>query len=128
MDTCFDQCIQQGSASLIGDRIQSGTGVANAELLALGFANNASGPIAGVINRAGTRFHVFEPTVGQIRTYNLASAPTGNPPLYPEVVGSPITLAGNPGNSTAVRMTITPDGGTVFIAGPNGIAVQPTPP
>ena len=128
MNTCFNQCIGQGSASLTGDRIQSGTGIADVDFLALGFANNASGPIAGVINRAGTRFYVYEVpgATAQLRTYDLTATPAGNPPLYPEI-GMPSPLAGNPGISTALRMTITPDGGTVFIAGPSGIAVQPTP-
>jgi hypothetical protein len=120
---------QLQTASLTGDRIQAGTGVGDANLLALGYANNATGPVAGVMNRAGTRFHVFEFTGGtaQLRTYDLTGTPAGNPPIFPEV-GSPIPLAGDPGAGSSLRMTITPDGGTVFIVGNNGIAVQPTPP
>jgi hypothetical protein len=33
-----------------------------------------------------------------------------------------------PGNGTgAIAMTITPDGGTVFVAGVSGVYVQPAP-
>lgn len=113
------------TASLSGSRIQSGTGIADADFDALG--NAASGAVAGVVDRDGTRFYTYEPGADLLHTYDLTGAPTGPDSVYPEV-DSPVALAGDPGNSTGVRMTITPDGGTVFISGPLGIAVQPTPP
>jgi hypothetical protein len=40
-------------------------------------------------------------------------------------LGAVTPLAGDPGSG--VRMTITPDGGTLFLAGSTQIVVQPTP-
>lgn len=90
------------------------------------------GRVAGadgmVFNPAGTRLYEVEPLDSQpkLHTFDVTATPSnGN---YPEL-GAPITLAGD--TSTLVveqLLAITPDGGTVFVAGSDGIAVQPVPP
>jgi hypothetical protein len=113
------------SSDLAGTKLQSGTGIADATFAALGYTGPAQ---AAVINRAGTRAYAYDATSASMRIYDLTAAPTGGGqfPQFPEI-GQPTVLPGDPGNSSAMRMTITPDGGAVFISGPNGIAVQPVP-
>jgi len=57
-----------------------------------------------------------------LNTYDLSSAPVGG--IFPELGGG-TTLPSNPG--TSPRMTISPDGGSLFIAGDSGIVVLPAP-
>ncbi len=58
---------------------------------------------------------------GLMRSFDLTQ-PTVND-LFPEI-GAGITLVGDPGNA---KMTMTPNGDTIFIAGENLIAIQPLP-
>jgi hypothetical protein len=120
---------QQPSADLTGTKFQAAHAIVNSSFQLLGYTSDAGVAAAAVINRAGTRAYVFEPAAdGQIRTYDLTAAPTGTPLRYPEF-GTPTALpVGNhPGTGLEYRMAITPDGGTVFISGSAGIAVQPVP-
>lgn len=57
-----------------------------------------------------------------LRTYDLTYNAAGG--AFPQI-GSGVSLAGDPGSD--IQMTISPDGGTLFIAGTNQIVVQPTP-
>lgn len=87
---------------------------------------------AVVLSPDGKRAYAFDHS-GQFITYDLNAAPVAGE--YP-AIGSPVTLAGDPGPLPAlppppysdeiVMMTITPDGSAVFIAGDKGIVVQPT--
>jgi hypothetical protein len=86
--------------------------------------------VAAVISPDGNRAYTFDSN-GKLRTFNLAGTPpgTGNP--YPEV-GTGTTLAGSPGTPAfvpglGIRMIISPDGGTVFLAGGDRIVIQPVP-
>ena len=85
----------------------------------------------GIMNAAGTRLYSLQPATlgnnGFLHTFDLTAPPVaGN---FAEAA-PPIELAGDPGGDSDPRpkMTITPDGNTVFIAGVNGVAIQPTPP
>jgi len=61
---------------------------------------------------------------GTFLTFDLTTSLTGDAQYSPLDDGIPMT----PGNGTgAIAMTITPDGGTVFVAGVSGIYVQPVP-
>jgi hypothetical protein len=61
---------------------------------------------------------------GVFLTFDLTTALTGDAQYTPLGAGIPMT----PGNGTgAIAMTITPDGGTVFVAGVSGVYVQPVP-
>ena len=72
---------------------------------------------------------------GLLITYDLTAAPVAG--VFPQL-GSGITLAGSPGpagvlgidigsNAESLYMSMTPDGGTVFIAGTDAVVVQPVP-
>jgi hypothetical protein len=87
---------------------------------------------AVVLSPDGTRAYAYDHS-GKFITYDLTAAPVAD--IYPPL-GSPVTLAGDPGPTTTgsaplfsdeiVMMTITPDGSAVFIVGNKGIVVQPT--
>jgi hypothetical protein len=75
-----------------------------------------------VLNSAGSRAYTIDSAAGGILVYDISvdrdeAAYTAMGPATP--------LAGDPG--TGLVMTITPDGGTLFIAGHARIVVQPTP-
>jgi len=90
---------------------------------------------AVVLSPDGTRAYTYDHS-GLLMTYDLATAPVSG--SFPKI-GTDITLAGDPGpiptpSSTSppftdavIMMSITPDGKRVFIAGSNGIVVQPVP-
>lgn len=61
---------------------------------------------------------------GMFLTFDLTTPLAGDAQYAPVGAGLPMT----PGNGTgAIAMTITPDGGTVFVVGVSGIFVQPAP-
>lgn len=74
-----------------------------------------------VMSPDGTKAYCF---VGgtTLRTYDLAASPVAG--LFPEI-GTGTTLPGDPGADA--KIIISPDGGTLFIAGADGIVVVPTP-
>ncbi len=59
---------------------------------------------------------------GQLLAYNLNAGPTNG--AYP--AAGPGTAV-SPGTGGTIRMAITPDGGTLFIAGSSGIVILPAP-
>ena len=77
---------------------------------------------AVAIKPSGARAYAYDPTAGGIVVYDISSGRDGA--AY-TALGSVVPLVGDPGSG--VRMTITPDGGTLFIAGATQIVVQPTP-
>jgi hypothetical protein len=86
--------------------------------------------IAAVLSPDGSRAYAFDAS-GKLRTFDLSGTPPGGGTLFPEV-GAGTTLAGAPGTPSTVvgqsiRMIISPDGGTVFLAGADQIVVQPVP-
>ncbi len=84
---------------------------------------------AGVINAAGTRLYGLVATspstcASTLTTFDLTATPTGSPnPEYP-ALGTPISLSTCLSDSTGYAFVLTPDGATVFIAGPTGFIVQ----
>lgn len=86
-----------------------------------------------VINSDGTRVYVIERAQldpsPDLHIFDSSGVPNGTVLDYPEVTPA-LTLAGDPGvaSSVAPLLTISVDSGTVFIAGANGIAVQPVTP
>jgi hypothetical protein len=84
--------------------------------------------IAATMKPDGTRAYTFDDT-GVLRTFDLTQNPVGG--FFPEV-GTGTALPGDPGYtdypySTIVRMLVSPDGGTLFIAGDTQIVVLPAP-
>jgi hypothetical protein len=116
-----------GSADLTGTKFQSGVGIYDSNLHAIGLVPTSQ--VAAVIDRTGKRVYTLDPA-GTLRTFDVSTAPAGgSSATYPEV-GAAIALAGDPGelSSPPPQILVTPDGTAVFIAGFQGIAVQPTPP
>jgi hypothetical protein len=83
----------------------------------------ASTTTAVALKSDGTRAYAYDATLGGIVTYDI-SADRGGEVAHPSL-GPVVPLAGDPGSN--VRMTISPDGRTLFLAGGTQIVVQPTP-
>jgi len=87
----------------------------------------------GIINPAGTRVYgltAVSPSAcaSTLTTYDLTATPSGSPnPEYP-AIGTPIPLSTCLSSSDGYAFALTPDGSTVFIAGPTGFLVQPITP
>ena len=77
--------------------------------------------LAVVLKADGTAAYTYDSS-GKVRKFDLTGTPVAG--IYPEI-GSGTSLAGSPGSN--VRMTITPDGGTLFLAGGTQIVVLPAP-
>lgn len=77
---------------------------------------------AVVLNSAGTRAYTYDPTAGGIRVFDISV--DRDEAAYAQF-GATVPLVGDPGDGT--QMTISPDGGTLFLAGSSRIVVQPTP-
>jgi hypothetical protein len=77
----------------------------------------------GVLAPDGSRAYCYDWFGdGRLHTFDLTVAPIAG--VFPEI-GTALTLAGNPG--LMPKMTISPDGNTVFVAGDAAIVVQPVP-
>jgi hypothetical protein len=79
--------------------------------------------LAVAVRPDATRAYTFDSAASQIRSFDLTANAAGAE--FPQV-GSPIAPAGDPGSG--VKMAISPDGGTLFLAGSNQVVVQPSPP
>lgn len=131
------------SSDLTGDRFAvplppPGTGTTPAVYDILVTATNPDSPIAilptsqgAVINMTGTRLYVVEaasadplPDLHVFDSSTTASPTT----MFPEISPA-LSLAGDPGVGSSVTplLAISTDSATVFVAGANGIAVQPVP-
>jgi hypothetical protein len=86
------------------------------------FGTLATSTAAVALKSDGTRAYAYDPTAGGIVTYNTSADNEEDP--YP-AVGTTTPIAGDPGSG--VKMTISPDGRTLFLAGSARIVVQPTP-
>jgi hypothetical protein len=111
-----------------GDRFASGGGILDGNGQILGYPAGSSG---AAVNLAGTRVYNIEDgfldpsNFPMLHVLDITQAPTtGQFPQFPEI-GTPIALAGNPNNDAQLLFAFTPDGGTLFIVGTSGIAVQP---
>lgn len=76
------------------------------------------------VNRQGTRVYALNQD-STLHTYDLTAATVGG--NYPEVGSGSTQTVPVSGGGVAVRMTISPDGGTLFLAGDTGVAVIPAP-
>jgi hypothetical protein len=74
-----------------------------------------------ILSPAGDRAYTYSTTTG-LHVYDLTGALVSG--VYPEITPAP-TLAGNPGDY--VKMAITPDGRTLFLAGQDAIVIVPVP-
>lgn len=81
----------------------------------------ASRQAAVVLSPDGNRAYRYDSGT-TLQTYDLTATPVAG--VFPEI-GAGTTLSANPG--TSPKITISPDGGTLFIAGADSIVVLPTP-
>lgn len=95
-------------------------GVVNNDLSLFGTLPDTT--TAVVMKPNGTRAYTYDPTAGGIVTYDVS---VDRDEAAYVALGAATPLAGNPGSG--VKMIITPDGGTLFLAGSDQIVVQPTP-
>jgi hypothetical protein len=86
------------------------------------FGTLPSSTVAVALKSDGTRAYAYDPTAGGIVTYNTSA---DNDEKAYSAVGTTTPLAGDPGSG--VKMTISSDSRTLFIAGNARIVVQPTP-
>jgi hypothetical protein len=78
--------------------------------------------VAVAVNSTGTRAYTYDSDADAILTFNISTDEDGDD--YPQL-GSAVALAGDPGSG--IRMAISPDNNTLFLAGNSQIAIQPTP-
>ncbi len=97
------------------------TNVYDASYNLLGTLPSTSTTLAVVVKPDASRAYMFDSTASQVLSFDLTASPAGG--AFPQV-GS--VALGNPG--TGVKMTISPDGGTLFLAGSTQIVTQPTTP
>ncbi|MHB8741931.1 MAG: IPT/TIG domain-containing protein [Sulfuricaulis sp.] len=76
--------------------------------------------LAVVVSPNSNSAYTFDSS-GQVFAFNLTAAPVGG--VF--TPGTPTTPPANPGSG--VRMAISPDGGTLFLAGSSQIVVMPAP-
>jgi hypothetical protein len=100
--------------------ILNGTQVYDSALAFLGALSDA--PEAVVLRQNGDRAYTFDVSAGGVLTFDLTANPDSD--VYNPLAAA-VPLVGDPGAS--VKMTITPDGRTLFIAGTTQLVVQPAP-
>jgi hypothetical protein len=80
-----------------------------------------------VVTRDGSRVYVYGDD-GKIHVYDLTATPDGVSNQFPQI-GSGLTLVGSPESLGAhrVRLVLTPDEHTLFVAGSDQVVVLPLP-
>jgi hypothetical protein len=76
---------------------------------------------AVAVSPDGKRAYTYDGTSGEVRVFDISATNSGG--AYTQM--SAVTLPGSPGSN--VRMTISLDGKTLFIAGSTQLIVQPVP-
>ena len=77
---------------------------------------------AVVLKPDGTRVYTFDTAANGILVYDISETKSGE--AYTALAAA-VPLIADPGDS--IKMTISPDANTLFIAGANQLVVQPTP-
>ena len=86
----------------------------------------APDPDAVVLSPDGTRAYTFDATANVVHAYDLTAAVDADA-QFPEI-GSGVTLVDRPSaTGSNVQMIITPDGGTLVLAGTTNVIVTPKP-
>ena len=125
------QTDSEATADFVGDKFVYSGSVEDEVAQFLGYTN---GLVGQIINSPGTRVYgiTLDPALGQptLATFDLTATPSGNPPLFPQL-GTTMALpnscssSGCSGGFYALATTL--DGSVLFIAGPDGVIVQPIP-
>ena len=125
------QTDSEATADFVGDKFVYFGSVEDGAGQFLGYTN---GLVGQIINSPGTRVYgiTLDPNLGvpTLATFDLTATPSGNPPLFPQL-GTTMALPDtcSPGSCSGgfYALATTPDGSVLFIAGPDGVIVQPIP-
>jgi hypothetical protein len=109
--------INRDGTRLLFDRLD----VRDGSLALLGSLPTATTQNA-VLAPDGLRAYAYDDNVNAVRVYDLAATPVAG--IYPEIAPA-ITLTNDPNGAS--QMTISPDGGTLFIGGLDRVVVVPLP-
>jgi hypothetical protein len=99
--------------------VLNGTNVYDATYTLLGTLPATT--LAVVVRPDGSRAYTYDSASAQLLAFDLTTSQSGGP--FPQA--GPAVPAGDPGSG--VKMAISPDGGTLFLAGSNGIVVRLSP-
>jgi hypothetical protein len=115
--------LHQTAAETAMDRSGSRVVLAGSIVYDNSFTTSASIPVADYVTVSpdGNRLYAYYAASNALQTYDISTFTDG---ATLTSIGT-TTLSANPGAS--VKMTITPDGQTLIIAGANQIVIQPTP-
>jgi hypothetical protein len=81
--------------------------------------------LASVLSSDGTHAYSYD-SDGKVHAFDLAGTPVAG--IYPESATAVAVSDPGPGiNGSDMRMLITPDGGTLFLAGSTQVVIVPTP-
>jgi hypothetical protein len=100
--------------------VLNGTKVYDGSFALLGTLPDTTAAV--ILKSDGTRAYAYDTAAGGILVYDIS---VDRDEAAYTALGAVVPLAGDPG--TGPRMAITPDNGTLFIAGAARIVVQPTP-
>lgn len=78
--------------------------------------------VAVALRPDGKRAYTYDSTAGALLRFDISATKEGA--AYPQL-GNPVPLVASPGSG--MKMTISDDGNTLFLAGTTQIVVQPTP-
>jgi hypothetical protein len=104
---------------LNGTKVYSST--TGAELTLIGTLPDTT--LAVTVRPDGARAYTLDSAAGGILAFDISAAVTNAGAYTP--LGAAVPLAGDPGGG--IKMTISPDGGTLFLAGSTQVVVQPAP-
>jgi len=128
MGTCIEPAVNEDGTrtALIGGALD--VVLYDQDLNMLGYMPGSYG--AAIFSKDSSKLYAYGAD-GLIHTFDLTQTPVAG--VYAET-GTGTSLMGNPGNiynfasrNDVIRMTSTPDGTTLFIAGANLVAIQTAP-
>lgn len=101
--------------------VLNGINVYDANFLLLGTLPATT--VAVALKPDGKRAFTYDSAAAAVLTFDTSASKDGKALAQ---IGTAVVPAGNPGGG--VRMTISPDGNTLFLAGTTQVVIQPTPP
>ena len=101
--------------------VLNGIDVYDGSFALLGTLPSPTPTLAVVVSPNADCAYTFDSS-GQILAFNLTASMSGGP--YPQAGATSVS---SPGTGGAVKMAISPDGGTLFLAGSSQIVVVPAP-
>jgi hypothetical protein len=123
------QTDSEATGDFVGDKFVYSGSVEDGAGEFLGYTQGLFGQ---TINSPGTRVYgiTLDPNLGvpTLATFDLTATPSGNPPVFPQLgtaMAIPDTCSPGSCSGGFYALATTPDGSVIFIAGPDGVIVQP---